>query len=90
MNKLNQRLSPFLSWLVAVLVPIALLLLGMRLLLTPTFVDLEYRMPGFPTDPYGFSQADRLHWSKIALQYLLNDADISYLGDLRFANGSPV
>jgi integral membrane protein (TIGR01906 family) len=90
MNKLNQCLSPFLSWLVAILVPITLMLLGMRLLLTPAFVNLEYRMPGFPADPYGFSQTDRLHWSKIALQYLLNDSDISYLGDLHFADGSPV
>jgi len=79
-----------LSWFVSLLVPIALIGIGLRALLTPTFLNIEYNMPYFPTDGYGFSQADRLHWAPYALEYLVNNADISYLGDLRFENGTPL
>jgi integral membrane protein (TIGR01906 family) len=87
---MNLRLSSVLSWLVTIIIPLVLILLGMRLLLTPAFVETEYRMPNFPTDDYGFDLKARLYWSKIALQYLLNDADISFLGDLHFEDGSQV
>jgi len=80
----------FLSWLVAILVPFALIGLGMRVLLTPTFLQIEYNMPYFPPDQYGFTKEDRLHWAPYALDYLINSADISYLGDLTFDNGSPL
>jgi integral membrane protein (TIGR01906 family) len=48
---------------------------AIRLLLTPVFLDIEYRLPGFPPDPYGFTMEDRLYWSKISVNYLLNDDD---------------
>ncbi|HLE14674.1 MAG TPA: TIGR01906 family membrane protein, partial [Anaerolineales bacterium] len=79
-----------LSWVVTVLTPVALVLTAVRLLVTPAFVQLEYRTPGFPDDPYGFSREERLYWSDIAREYLLNDAGIEFLGDLRFEDGSPV
>lgn len=77
-----------LSSLVAILVPIALIGLGLRLLLTPLFLQLEYNMPYFPPDDYGFTTEDRLKWAPYALDYLTNNEDISYLGDLRFDNGA--
>jgi len=79
-----------LSWLVAILLPVALTFLGLRLLLTHAFPEIEYRLPGFPPDEYGFSLQDRLHWSKISIDYLLNNSDISFLGDLTFPDGSPL
>jgi integral membrane protein (TIGR01906 family) len=78
------------SWLISIIVVVAVVLSSVRLLLTPLFVNIEYSMPGFPADPYGFSKADRLYWSEIARNYLLNNAGIAFLGDLRFANGEPV
>jgi integral membrane protein (TIGR01906 family) len=87
---MDNRLSSFLSYLVTLLTPIALLGLGLRILLTPLFYNVEYRMPYFPPDPYGFTQADRLQWARYAVEYLLNDADISYLGDLTFPDGRPL
>jgi len=75
------------SWLVTLLMPIALVMATVRLLITPAYLIFEYNTPGFPADPYGFTQADRLNWSKIAAEYLLNDADISFLADLRFPEG---
>lgn len=78
----------FLAWLIAILVPIALLGLGLRTLLTHTFLQIEYNMPYFPPDQYGFTKEDRLHWAPYAVDYLVNNADISYLGDLKFEDGS--
>ncbi|NOY99095.1 MAG: TIGR01906 family membrane protein, partial [Chloroflexi bacterium] len=77
-------------WLTTLLVPITLILLGVRLMLTPAFPEIEYRTPGFPSDSYGFTRDERLHWAKIAIQYLVNDADISFLGELRFDDGEPL
>lgn len=85
-----KTLHAVLSWLVTLLIPLALVFLGLRLLLTPAFLQMEYRMPGFPPDEYGFTLEDRLYYSRFALEYLLNEADISYLGDLRFPDGSQV
>jgi len=87
---MNSRLLSMKSWFVTLLVPYVLLLLAVRLLLTPFFLEIEYRIPGFPPDTYGFTQADRLHWSKIAWEYLVNRSDITFLGDLRFTDGNPV
>lgn len=73
-----------------VLLPVALTFLGLRLMLSHAFPEIEYRLPGFPADEYGFSLQDRLHWSRISIDYLLNGSDISFLGDLNFPDGSPL
>jgi integral membrane protein (TIGR01906 family) len=75
------------SWVVTLLVPVVLVLASVRLLLTPVFVTIEYNLPGFPPDLYGFTKEDRLYWSNIARNYLLNDEGISFLADLRFPEG---
>ena len=80
----------FLPSFVTLLIPIALIGLGLRLLLTPLFLQVEYNMPYFPSDEYGFTKEDRLKWAPYALDYLVNDADISYLGDLKFEDGTPL
>ncbi|MBE3068044.1 MAG: TIGR01906 family membrane protein [Chloroflexi bacterium] len=85
-----RTLQKVLSWFVAFLLPVALTFLGVRLLLTHTFPEIEYRTPGFPTDEYGFTLQDRLQWSGISIDYLLNDADISFLSDLTFPDGAPL
>ena len=79
-----------LSSLVTILVPIALIGLGLRVLLTPLFLQIEYNMPYFPPDEYGFTKEDRLRWAPYALDYLVNNEDISYLGDLKFDDGTPL
>lgn len=86
----SSPLQNLLSWLVVLLVPVALVLTAVRLLLTPIYVQIEYRMPEFPVDTYGFTFEDRLHWAPVAIEYLLNDAGIEFLGDLKFDNGDPL
>ncbi len=98
MSRINEgsRSSPAARWacvvvrVVAALIPPVLLLTNVRVLLTHTFLEIEYRMPGFPPDPYGFTREDRLQWAPIALDYLRNDAGVEFLADLRFADGAPV
>lgn len=80
-----SRLVP---WLAAPLAPLALVFLGLRLLLTPVFLQVEYRMPGFPADSYGFTLSDRLRWSPYAVEFLVTDAGIEYLGGLTFDDGA--
>jgi len=76
------------AWFITLLLPLALTFVGLRLLLAHGFLEVEYRMPGFPADDYGFSLQDRLHWSNISVDYLVNNADISFLGNLTFPDGS--
>ena len=76
--------------LVTLLIPLALIGLGLRLLLTTAFLQIEYNMPYFPPDEYGFTKEDRLKWAPFALEYLVNNEDISYLGDLNFEDGTPL
>lgn len=85
-----KRLWTALSWLVTILMPIVLVMGAVRILLNPWFLEFEYRTPEFPADMYGFTREDRLTYSKIALEYLLNDAGIEFLGDLRFPSGVQV
>ncbi len=79
-----------LSWIPTLLVPVFIVLTSIRMLLFPWFLSFEYSMPGFPEDRFGFSKSDRLYWSRIAMEYLVNDEGIEFLGDLRFADGSSV
>ncbi|HEY9527887.1 MAG TPA: TIGR01906 family membrane protein [Anaerolineales bacterium] len=79
-----------LSSLVTILIPIVLIGFGLRLLLTPLFLRIEYSMPYFPPDDFGFTREDRLKWAPYALDYLVNNAEISYLGDLKFDDGTPL
>jgi integral membrane protein (TIGR01906 family) len=76
--------------LATVLVPIVLVFLGIRLLLTDLFLQIEYCLPGFPADPYGFTLQDRLEYAGLSLRYLNTNAGISLLGDLTFPDGSPL
>ncbi|MBW8011579.1 MAG: TIGR01906 family membrane protein [Chloroflexi bacterium] len=83
------------SRIIPVLIPLVILLTGIRLLLSPAFIRLEYSMPNFPDDTYGDSEdwlslEERLKWAPIALEYLLIDDDISFLGDLKFDDGNPL
>jgi len=82
--------TSLLLWLVTILIPLFLIGLAIRVLLSPIFLQIEYNMPYFPRDEYGFTKEDRLKWAPYALNYLVNNADISYLGELNFDDGTPL
>ena len=52
MTDATPPLTPILTWLISLLVPLALIVLAVRLIMTPLFLQVEYRTPGFPPDPY--------------------------------------
>lgn len=86
----NKVLKAILHVIIVVLVLLILIMSGVRLLLTDTFLEIEYGMDYFPEDTYGFSQEDRLKYAPLALEYLLNSEDISFLGDQTFDDGTPL
>jgi len=75
------------SWLIAFLLPVVIVLSVVRLMINPWYLEFEYHTPGFPADPYGFTLQDRINYGRLAVEYLVNSADISFLGDLRFPAG---
>lgn len=83
-----QRVYAAVSWVVTFIIPVALIGLGVRLLLTPAYLQFEYNRPNFPPDAFGFTTQDRLHWGPYGIEYLLNSADISYLGGLQLPDGT--
>jgi integral membrane protein (TIGR01906 family) len=90
MTEKNNRTSVIIMILTATLVPIFLIIFAVRMMTTPLFARVEYNMPNFPADPYGFTKAERLEYSKYAIRYLTNAAGIEYLGDLTFEDSTPL
>ena len=75
---------------VVVLVPVFLLMSSIRVLISPNYPLVEYQMPGFPADPFGFAPEERLEFAQVSVEYLLNSEPISFLGNLKMADGSPL
>jgi len=87
---MKPTFTRILSWLITLIVPFFLLMTAIRALFTPLYPQVVYRLPGFPPDAYGFSLEDRLHWSRISIEYLLNNAGINYLADQQLIDGQPL
>jgi integral membrane protein (TIGR01906 family) len=85
-----KTLYAVLSVLVAIILPFFILMTSIRLLINPVYPQVEYNMPWFPQDPFGFDKQDRLYYSRFAIDYLLNSADISYLSTETFPDSSPL
>lgn len=88
--KQKTMLSEIIGWVITIILPFIVLMLSIRLMMTPLFARFEYGMPGFPEDPFGFSLHDRLKWSEPSINYLVTNEDISYLENLNFDNGEPI
>jgi integral membrane protein (TIGR01906 family) len=87
-EKLSPRLLRLLSTLVTLAVPILLVLISVRLVMTETYLWLEYNKPDFPPDPFGLTLADRLHYAPYTVQYLTGSAGIDILRDLTDPEGN--
>jgi len=82
--------NQFALWGISILVPVILLMTSVRILINPALLPFEYQQKTFPADPYGFTIEDRLKWGSLSVQYLLNDAGLSFLGDLKLDDGTPL
>jgi integral membrane protein (TIGR01906 family) len=79
-----------LTTLLSLAIPLLLIILNVRLVMSPLFLQIEYTRAGFPSDPFGLTTEDRLRYAPSALDYLIYNQSISALGDLTFANGRPL
>lgn len=65
--------------------PLLIVALALRLLMTPVWLGWLYQREGFSPDFYGFTAQDRLAYAPLGLQYLLEMRDIAFLADQRLA-----
>lgn len=87
---MERSVKPVLNGLVTLSVPIILTTLIILVLLSPVFIKIEYRRPGFPEDSYGFSTAERLEFGNITRRYLVSDQTLEVLRQLEFEDGDPL
>lgn len=83
----SDKLLKFLGWFITICVVIVLALGAVRIMLYPWYVNFAYNIVGVPADRYGFTTERRVEYAGIMLDYLVNDAGIEFLGDLRFPEG---
>jgi integral membrane protein (TIGR01906 family) len=76
--------------LLIVAVPVLIIISSIRILVNPLYPQFEYNTANFPADPYGFTKADRLKYSGISIDYLLNNNDITFFNQFTLADGSPM
>ncbi len=88
--RLPVWLTNILSLVVTLAVPVVLLLLSVRLVMSDTYLQIEYNKPDFPPDSYGLSLQDRLQYAPYPLDYMLGPYPIDYLSTLTFPSGSPM
>jgi integral membrane protein (TIGR01906 family) len=79
-----------LTLLITLAVPVILVLLSTRVVMSPMFLSYEYNRPGFPVDAYGITREERLTYGPLAIDYLLSDKGIDALSSQRFADGTPL
>jgi integral membrane protein (TIGR01906 family) len=86
-----KRLASLSPVLLTILLPIFLIMTAIRILLIPyLYVNFEYNTPNFPSDSYGFTLEDRLQWSKVSFDYLLNSEPLSWLANQKLPDGKPL
>ncbi len=78
------------GWLISATVPYMLIMLSIRLLFTPLFLVVEYNLPGFPADPYGFNTRERLKYGSLSIQYMFNNQGPQFLAAIPFEDGTPI
>jgi len=76
--------------LLAVLTPLLIITTGMRIALSPLFFTVEYRLPNFPPDPYGFTLEDRLKWADFSIDFISGKIDEGTYAAAQFPDGSPL
>jgi len=86
----KTNLERILSGLVTASIPVVICVLSILILLSPVFMNLEYRLPYFPEDQYGFSTEERLDFGNQTRRYLVTNTNLDDLGDLKFDSGEPM
>lgn len=66
---------------------VVIILSGLRLCLTSTFIDLQYNVLGVPEDTYGFTLKERTEYANQSIDYLLGKVSDQEYESLTFSNG---
>ena len=88
MKKTN--LERILSGVITVSIPVVICVLSILFLLSQVFMNLEYQRPNFPEDQYGFSTEEGLDFGNQTRSYLVRNAKLDGLRDLKFDSGDPL
>ncbi len=78
------------KFLLVIAVPVFIVTLSIRLLINPLYPQIEYSLPGFPADSYGFSPQERLQWATISFNFIWSSNDISYFNQFKLSDGAPL
>lgn len=76
--------------LVALLTPLVVTMVIVNLFITHLFLSIEYRMPWFPPDSFGFTLSDRLKFGNATIDYLRFGEDVQDLNSIKFEDGSSI
>jgi integral membrane protein (TIGR01906 family) len=76
--------------LITLLTPFLIVTTAMRIALSPIFYKLEYKLPNFPEDSYGFTNQDRLKWADLSIKYLLGSVSDDEFSAFQFSDGTPL
>lgn len=75
------------SFSLTLVIPALLLLLAVRLVMTPLYLQIEYQRLGFPADTYGMTTTQRLQYAPLLLEYLMAGHPTHFLTDLKAPEG---
>ncbi len=76
--------------LLVIAVPVFIITVSIRLLINPLYPQIEYSLPGFPPDSYGFTPQERLNWADISFNFIWSSSDISYFNQFKLSDGAPL
>jgi len=76
--------------IITILTPVLLITSAMRTALSPIFVNIEYKLPNFPPDPFGFTNEERLHWANYSIKYMTGEISEEKFSALQFPDGTPL
>ena len=85
-----KKITKILLTITSLIIPFFLIMTAVRIMISPWFAQFEYNRSSFPSDSYGFSKAERLEYARLSIVYLLNDADPTFLSDIKMADGKPL
>ncbi len=83
-----KYLKKLVLFLLILLFPLMVITSSIRIALTPLYISMEYTLPGFPPDDYGFTTADRLQWGQYSIDYLLGKVPYSEFSTQSLPDGS--
>ena len=83
-----KRIFSILFFIIIILTPVLFITTGMRIALSPLFFNVEYRLPNFPADSYGFSLEDRLKWADFSIAYIAGKVSDQKFMDAELDDGS--